>query len=263
MLTPELERLYAGGLSFPEPPRDRPYVISNFVETLDGVVTYGISGKSGGGPISGFSGDDHFVMGLLRSVADAVLIGSGTLRGDPGHVRIPARIYPDAKNLYAELRRKLSKPALPLNVVLTASGKVDLSEPTFNTEELPAAIITSEKGLSQLRSEHGDISHIAVRSTGEKDSTTPEAVLQLLWAEFGVRLLLHEGGPTIFGRFLAAKMIDELFLTLAPQIAGRQSTKQRPSIAGETLYMTDTAPWLSLESVKRGSDHLLLRYVYD
>jgi riboflavin biosynthesis pyrimidine reductase len=43
--------------------------------------------------------------------------------------------------------------------------------------------------------------------------------------EFGIRLLLQT-----FGQFLAAKMIDELFLTLAPQIAGRHSLAQRPSI---------------------------------
>ena len=55
-------------------------------------------------------------MGLLRSVADAVLVGSGTLHGDPGHVRIPAFIYPEAKELYAELRRKLGKPSLIMTV---------------------------------------------------------------------------------------------------------------------------------------------------
>src|SRR5215469_3793805 len=70
-LPPELERLYDGGLSFPGPHADRPYVIGNFVETMDGVVTFGIPGRAGGGPISGNSAEDRFVMGLLRSIADA------------------------------------------------------------------------------------------------------------------------------------------------------------------------------------------------
>jgi riboflavin biosynthesis pyrimidine reductase len=259
-LIPELQRLYGGDLSFPKPDSNRPYVIANFVETIDGVVSFGIPGRSGGGEISGGSDEDRLVMGLLRSVSDAVLIGSGTLHGDPGHVRIPAFIYPEAKDLYAELRRKLGKPPLPLNVVLTASGKIDLDEPTFHTEGLPTAIVTTKEGASRIASDHGDISHITVRSTGEAISTTPAAVLKILADEFGIRLLLHEGGPTIFGQFLAANMIDELFLTLAPQIAGRQSLAQRPSIAGETLFSPEMALWFGLRSIKQAWDHLLLRY---
>src|SRR5436305_9179745 len=123
-LTSELRQLYGGDLSFPAPHSNRPYVIANFVETIDGVVSFHIPGRSGGGEISGGSAEDRFVMGLLRSVADAVLVGSGTLHGDPGHVRIPACIYPQAAELYADLRSKLGKPALPLNVILSASGKL-------------------------------------------------------------------------------------------------------------------------------------------
>jgi riboflavin biosynthesis pyrimidine reductase len=259
-LTSELRRLYGGDLNFPEPHSNRPFVVANFVETIDGVVSFRIPGRSGGAEISGGSAEDRFVMGLLRSVSDAVLIGSGTLHGDPGHVRIPAFIYPEAKDLYAELRRKLGKPSLPLNVVLTASGKIDLDEPTFHTEGLPTAIVTTKEGASRIASDHGDISHITVRSTGEAVCTTPAAVLKILADEFGIRLLLHEGGPATFGQFLAANMIDELFLTLAPQIAGRQSLAQRPSIAGETLFSPEMAPWFGLRSIKRAWDHLLLRY---
>jgi riboflavin biosynthesis pyrimidine reductase len=259
-LTRELQRFYGGSLSFPERPSNRPYVIGNFVETIDGVVSFRLKGRSGGKEISGGSGEDRFVMGLLRSVSDAVLVGSRTLHEDPAHVRVPAFIYPEAKDLYAELRSKLGKPPLPLNVVLTASGEVDLDEPTFHTEGLPIAIITTNAGASRIASEHGDISPITVRSTGEAGSTTPGAFLKILADEFGIRLLLHEGGPTIFGQYLAAKMIDELFLTLAPQIAGRESVAQRPSIAGGIAFLPEMAPWFGLRSVKRARDHLLLRY---
>ncbi len=60
-MTAELERLYGGNLLFPEM-QDRPYVIGNFVESLDGIVSFLIPGKSGGSPISGSSAEDHFVM---------------------------------------------------------------------------------------------------------------------------------------------------------------------------------------------------------
>jgi riboflavin biosynthesis pyrimidine reductase len=67
-------------------------------------------------------------------------------------------------------------------------------------------------------------------------------------------------GLTIFGQAITAKVIDEFFLTLVPQIAGRQTVAQRPSLAGETLFLPKTAPWLELRSVKQAFNHLLLRY---
>jgi len=254
-----LAELYDGDLQFPEV--HRPYVISNFVQTIDGVVSFQMPGHSGGTQISGGSAEDRFVMGLLRSCADAVLVGSGTLRGDPGHVRTAEFIYPEAKDLYASVRKTIGKPLLPLNVILTASGRIDLQEPTFHTDGLKALIITTDEGAARLAQDHGQaLSVTTVRSTGEKGATSPRSVLKILAKEFGVRLLLHEGGPTIFGEFLSAGMIDELFLTLAPQLAGRGKDAPRPSLAGERLFLPETAPWMTLRSIKKASDHLLLRY---
>lgn len=263
-LPAELAEMYDGDLQFPEVHRPhRPYVISNFVETLDGVVSFKIPGRSGGGEISGGSGADRFSAGLLRSMADAVLVGSGTLHGDSGHVRIPEFIYPEGKRLYESFRTAMGKPLLPLNVILTASGRIDLKEPTFHTEGLKTLIITTNEGAARLAQDHGEaLSCTTVRSTGENDTTSPQAVLKMLVDEFGVRLLLHEGGPTIFGEFLSAGMIDELFLTLAPQVAGRRKDAARPSLGGEVAFLPETAPWFSLSCVKKGGDLLLLRYTH-
>jgi riboflavin biosynthesis pyrimidine reductase len=259
LLIPALQRLYGGDLSFPARLDGRPYVIGNFVETIDGVISYRIAGRSGGEQISGGAAEDLFTMGLLRSMADAVLFGSGSLRAARGHLRIPEFVCPQAKDHFAELRRKLGKPPLPLSVVITASGDIDLDEPTFHTPGLTAVVITTEVGASRLASEHRDkLFGIAVRSTGEATSTTPAAILKILAEEFGVRLLVHEGGAIVFGLFLSANM----FLTVAPQIAGRQIEAPRPSLAGETLFLPETAPWLRLESVKQARSHLLLRYAF-
>src|ERR1700686_5286480 len=83
-LPPNLARLY-GCLRMPLP-RSRPHVFSNFVTTLDGVVSLNVKGHASGGDISGFSVQDRMVMGLLRAVADVVIVGSGTLRADRRHV---------------------------------------------------------------------------------------------------------------------------------------------------------------------------------
>src|SRR6185312_10609311 len=138
---------------FPE--TNRPYVIGNFVQTIDGIVSFQVPLHSGGTEISGGSAEDRFVMGLLRSAADAVLVGSGTLNGDPGHVRTPAFIYPEAKHWYESFRRMRGKPLLPFNVILTASGRIDLRERTFHTDGLKVIIITTDEGAARLAQDHG------------------------------------------------------------------------------------------------------------
>src|SRR6202162_4519823 len=90
-LPPNLARLY-GCLRMPLP-RSHPHVFSNFVTTLDGVVSLNAKGHASGGDISGFSAQDRMVMGLLRAIADVVRIGSGTLGGDRWHIWTAAAIF--------------------------------------------------------------------------------------------------------------------------------------------------------------------------
>jgi riboflavin biosynthesis pyrimidine reductase len=258
-LTEPLRLLYGGDLAFPRRP-DRPWVVANFVQTLDGVVSYAIRGRSGGGEISGFDAADRFVMGLLRSCADAVMVASGTLHADSGHVRIPGFIYPEARDLYRALRAQVSaRRTDPLNVIVTGSGRVDLSEPTFHTPGLDTLIVTTEEGDRRLCAEHGQrLSVTRVRAVAEAGPVPPAAVIDVLQREFGVRLLLHEGGPRLLGAFLAARRIDELFLTLAPQVAGR-ANPPRPGLAEGAGFLPETAPWFDLQSVKHSGSHLFLR----
>lgn len=258
-LTGPLRELYGGDLDFPRP-GERPWVIANFVETLDGVVSFAIPGRSGGGEVSGFDATDRFVMGLLRACADAVVFASGTLHGDPGHVRTPAFIYPEAAPLYAGLRgRSSGAPAEPLNVVVTGSGRIDLAEATFHTPGLETLVLTTEEGERRMRSEHGGGLRVTrVRALAEKGPVPPRAVTDLLHREYGARLLLNEGGPRLLGAFLAEGLVDELFLTVAPQVAGRDGSP-RPGLAEGAAFLPETAPWFELATLKRAGDHLFLR----
>jgi riboflavin biosynthesis pyrimidine reductase len=235
-------------------------VFTNFVQTLDGVVSYRIPGRSGGGEISGFNAADQFVMGLLRSCADAVLFASGTLHGDPGHVRSPSFIFPKAARLYAEFRARAGKSrADPLNVIVSGSGRIDLAEPTFHTPGLETLIVTTEEGAQRLRSDHGErLRATQVRTAAESGQVPPAAALDLLRREFSLGLLLHEGGPRLLGGFLADGLVDEIFLTVAPQIAGR-ADQARPGIAEAVAFLPESAPWFDLVSIKRVESHLFLR----
>jgi riboflavin biosynthesis pyrimidine reductase len=262
-LPPPLNAAYGGDLWLPVPSARPLYVAANFVSTLDGVASYQIAGYSGGGQISGFDPGDQLIMALLRSLADAVLIGSGTLHGDPGHVRTAEFICPSLRSEFRSFRQAtLQKPIHPLNVVVTGSGQINLDEPTFHTPDLQTLIITTLDGYDRLRREHGpSLRDTEVRTTGDAGGrVSPVAALQILHQEFGVAQLLIEGGPSLFGQFLAEALIDELFLTLSPQVAGRDERHKRLGIVEHTLFPPDQAPWLDLVSLKMAGSHLYLRY---
>jgi riboflavin biosynthesis pyrimidine reductase len=262
VLPEELKIAYGGDLWFPPPVPERPYVIGNFVSTVDGVVSYQIAGKSGGGDISGFNEPDRFIMGLLRASADAVMMGSGTFHDTaPEHLFVAARVYPEARDLYARYRSEtLGKKAPPLHVVVSGSGRMDLTRAVFRTPRIRNLIVTTQAGADLLAA-GGAASLVSTEiRTLEGPDIAPPAILKLLRAEFGVSLLLHEGGPTLFGKFMADGCIDELFLTVAPQVAGRNAPPPRPGFVAGVGFTPETAPWLDLVGVKQRGNHLYLRY---
>ena len=69
-----------------------------------------------------------------------------------------------------------------------------------------------------------------------------------------------EGGPTLFGGLIGAGLIDELFLTIAPQIAGRAAALPRLALVEGLGYEIGATPWAELRSVMRAGSHLFLRY---
>lgn len=258
-LLPELAILY-GRLQFP-PHIGRPYVIGNFVSTLDGVVSLNIPGQSGGGPISGFNPQDHLVMGLLRAVADAVIVGAGTLRADPQHRWTAAFVAPAHASAYQQLRMRLGKPESPLNVIVTARGEVDLTLPVFQSGEVPVLLATTAQGARRI---HAQSVPPSVRVTGIQPagSLSPRAIVQAVCAVHQCHNILVEGGPQLLGDFFAGGLLDELFLTLAPQIAGRDSTTSRPGLVTGQRFAPEHPLWGTLVSVKRGGSHLFLRYAF-
>ena len=260
----ELRELYDGDLHFRTSPDARPFVISNFVSTLDGVVSYEIKGESGGSTISGSDPADRFIMGLLRASVDAVMVGAGTLHDVSAEsLWTPEYVYPDAKRLYSEYRANtLHKPEYPLLVIVSGSGQLELERAIFRTPAMRIVVITTPAGRDELtRRGAAALGSVQIRALDSSSSSiAPLAILQLLQSEFGVKTLLHEGGPTLFGQFLAVDAVDELFLTLSPQIAGRKRDVTRPAIVEGVQFLPDSAPWLQMVSVKEKGAYLYLRY---
>ena len=264
VLPQKLRKLYDGDLHFRTPPAARPFVIANFVSTLDGVVSYEIKGKSGGSTISGSNPADRFIMGLLRASADAIVVGAGTLRDvSAKSLWTPEGVYPDAKDSYAEYRAIVQhKPEYPLLVIVSGSGMLELERAIFRTPAVRTLIITTSAGRDELtRRGAATLGSVEIRALDSSGgSIAPQAILQLLQSQFGVKTLLHEGGPTLFGQFLAAEAVDELFLTLSPQIAGRKQDATRPAILQGLEFMPDSAPWFQMVSTKQNAAYLYLHY---
>ena len=259
-LPPNLARLY-GCLRMPLP-RSGPHVFSNFVSSLDGVVSLNTKGHASGGDISGFNAQDRMVMGLLRAVADVVIIGSGTLAADRRHVWTAEAIFPKLAEDYRRLEKALGKRGPPLNVIVSGSGAIDLRLPVFASGKVPALIVTTIAGAKRLRRQRAPDS-VEIRAIRRSAGAIPaRAILdEVSRASPGKRILV-EGGPRLLGDFYAERLVDEQFLTLSPQIAGRDAGDRRLSLVMGQMFAPCDSRWGTLVDVRRGSSHLFLRYSF-
>ncbi len=255
-LPPRLARLY-GRLRMP-PARARPHVISNFATTLDGVVSLNVKGHKSGGDISGFSAQDRMVMGLLRAVADAVVIGTGTLAVDRNHLWTAEDIFPRFGDDYRRLRAALGKRGPPLNAVVSGSGRLDLRLPIFSSGKVPALIVTTAAGARELRKQR--VPDTAV--PGRAGAIRARSVLDAVCRASAGKLILVEGGPQLLGAFYAERLLDEQFLTLSPQLAGRGADVERISLVMGRAFAPRHPLWGTLADLRRGSSHLFLRYSF-
>jgi riboflavin-specific deaminase-like protein len=182
-------------------PEDRPYVVANFVATADGKAA--VDGRSG--PI----GDDadRELFHRLRTVVDAVLVGSGTLR-----VERYGRLVRDAELRAARERDGLA--ADPLAATVTRSLDLPPDLPLLTAPEQRVVVFTSADGELEATGAAVTLERL------DPAELTLTAVLRRLRADYGVRSVLCEGGPTLFGALLHEGAADELFLSLAPKLSG-------------------------------------------
>ncbi|HZS24183.1 MAG TPA: dihydrofolate reductase family protein [Gaiellaceae bacterium] len=239
-----LQSFYAGGFAL-EPPR----VYANFVETIDGIVAIPEHERSNA-LVADESDDDKHVMGMLRAFADCVLIGSGTLLASPKGRWRPEGVYPAAAAAFAELRSRLGKPEHPAVAVVTTGASLDTSHRVLEH----AVVLTTAGGAELLQGVVPDV--VAVNDGDWVDLRAAIAVLR----ERGHELVLAEAGPTTFGGLLAEGLVDELFLTLSPVLAGRIGVGHRLALVEGVELLPEVRISPRLLSLRRGGEHLFLRY---
>ena len=275
--SPVADSAYApyGKLGFPEPPADCPWIYSNFVQSLDGIVSF--RGYHASGADISQSAEDRWLMDLLRAHADAVLTGVNTLM-DETNLRGKEKrgpVFRIMEPALRELRRKLGR-AREKNVFVSGSGNIDLSEyRCFDGEHVDPIVVTTTEGASRLEQSSRN-SGVQIVTAGEGSTVDLLRMVELLHRDFGIRYLLCEGGPTLYGSMSRAGLIDEKFLTIAPievgqfvpneqlrtpeELANPKFTTTRPTVFFGPGFMKENASRWRWISSRRIGDHEFNRY---
>ncbi len=201
-------------------------------------------------------------MGLLRAVADVVIVGSGTLAADSQQIWTPEAICPELAPEYAHLRKALRKSGPPVNVIASGSGSLNLRLPVFSSGKVPVMIVTTTAGAKRLAKQRipDGVEIRAVRSgRGEIAAGT---ICSEVCKFRGVGRVLVEGGPRLLADFFKQQLVSEQFLTLAPQIAGRVEGDGRPGMVMGKVFAPRNPLWGKLIDVRQGASHLFLRYSF-
>ena len=129
------------------------------------------------------------------------------------------------------------------------------------TEVVPVVVATTPAGAERLAGRPLP-SNVRVEAVGEGERVPAGAVLEVIRGT-GARVALCEGGPHLFGELLRARLVDELFLTLAPQAYGRDASLHRLGLVEGTSFGEGQGRWAQLASVRRAGDDLFLRYRFE
>src|SRR3954451_19680782 len=183
-------------------PPDRPYLVLNMVSTLDGRIT--IDGRSG--PI-GDEADRELFHGL-RTQADAVMVGAGTIRTER-YGRIAKR--PERR----EQRVAEGLAPDPLAVIVSASLRLPPDLPLLQDADSTVAILTSNE--ETLPPTPARVEYLRGPAGVELEL---RPLLERLRADHGVRSILCEGGASLNESLIREGLVDELFLCIAPKLAG-------------------------------------------
>jgi 2,5-diamino-6-(ribosylamino)-4(3H)-pyrimidinone 5'-phosphate reductase len=230
----EAERIYAD-LELPIPSHKNPrgpYVIINMISTLDGKITVdGTSSRLG-------SSVDRRVMRTLRSKAQAVLIGANTLRAERLFLGL------DAPVAYSQ----------PLAVVLTTSGELPL-ERNLRLGEGQELVVLAPEGIT-VPFAHERGWQVRTFCAGGTGGIVLREALGVLNVEYGVDILLVEGGPSLNYSLMVNNLVDEIFLTLAPKLVGGTAEGALTILEGPSLATREA----NLLSAHLTAGELFLRY---
>lgn len=250
-----------------------PHTYLMFVTTIDGIAVPLEPGQRGGSEIAlRHLKDNPIALGGLMdnralqygwATADAVLGGAGILRDNPA-----ATWYPRDKDLQDLLGKRKSKP---VRAVVTGSGQVDLKHPLFSPQKdgWQPVIFTTKKGEERLKNQsklqvqgHEPLRFTKTHAVGDASVDLTKAVA-ILRKEYHAKLLDIQGGPILAGGVIKAMLVDEVRLTVSPQIMGDLNSegKKRPGFIARVHFGIEDSPLAELEAIGVSGSHIFLRYL--
>jgi len=262
-----------GNLGFPAPHADRPWTFANFVQSIDGVASF--KGKHAAGSDISQSAEDRWLMDLLRAHADAILLGVNTLVEEtlswPELNAGRGAVYRIEEEPLRDLRARLGRAAEKV-IFVTASAAIDpRAYRVFDGDAMQAFVLTTAAGAARLK---GRDPRTEVIVAGDDKTINLVHAMQLLRKQHGIRYLLCEGGPTLYGSLARAGLIDEKFVTVSPVELGLIAPEQevlptakaggmanlRPTTFMFPGFSKENAPWYRWMSCRRVGDHQFNRY---
>ncbi len=219
------------------PAVDGPHLRVNMVTSVDGAAT--VEGRVG--VLSGTA--DHTLLHELRSLSDVLLVGAGTIRAE-GYG--PIVVTDDQRRR----RTEAGLHEVPRLAVLTRSMNLDLAARVFTHATARPLVVTTERAPAARRAAAQEVADVVV--AGEHDVDLGEALRAL--ADRGLPRVLSEGGPQVLAEMVAADLVDELCLAVAPLVT-----------LGDELRITAGPPLprakqLHLAHVLEQDEFLFLRY---
>jgi riboflavin biosynthesis pyrimidine reductase len=262
-----------GTFGFPPPPVDRPWIYSNFVQSLDGIVS--LLGKHAAGSDIAQSSADRWLMDLLRAHADAVIMGMTTLRTERRNRGPESRgiVFQVVEPELLRLRERLGK-GRQRNIFVTHAVDLDLSRwKVFDGDIVDTAIVTSPAGADRVSAQKIP-PHLPIIATGNGETLDLAAAIRQLKQQLGINYLLCEGGPTLYGSLARADLVDEKFVTVSPVETGQTVPKEqerlpeeqeivpllRPTVFGGPGFTKQTMTGWTWLSCRKSGDHEFNRY---
>ena len=217
--------------------RNRPSVRVNFVASIDGAATdHGLSGGLS-------SPADKRVFDLLRRLSDVILVGAGTVRAEGyGAMQLDPALV--------ELRRANGLADQPVFAIVSGALRLDSESAVFTHAPVRAIVVTVEASSQAKQEALSRVADVVVCGKNELDVG---AMLDA-FGQRGLRQVLCEGGPTLFGTLLEADRVDELCLTISPLIEGGDARRI-------VLGTSEKARHMMLHHVLVSSGTLMLRYL--
>lgn len=200
---PTREELFAA-YAVRDPARRR--VRMNFVESVDGAVTLG--GRSG--DLGGET--DRRLMRVLRTMADVVLVGAGTVRAEGyGGLRV------GRENV--AWRRDHGLADQPALAIVSAGLRLEPTDDVFRKADAPPVVVTTD---ASARARGRLFEAVAEVVACGEESVDLRRMLEE-FADRGWTQVLCEGGPHLFGALLEAGVVDEVCVTVAPRFVGGEA----------------------------------------